>query len=245
MSYSNNKLTTVDSPFNRIPAELRNRIYEFALTQPCDIIIGVKSAPPTFYLKNDGSNKHSLSLAQTCKAIWKECRQLFFAVNAFYIRLQPAFNGLDYKGADTSTTVRPLKTFLEVMQSEDLAAMKILKVELIPSSCEYLYSGPMTELAKCMMRVLRTSSKLARSKVPIELKLTLDCYDSSTGRTVALDVCTGYNDGGFAFRAEYEKREADLMNLAQPSSSSRDRLQRWKVEVFGPLEAPQEQRISE
>lgn len=67
------------SPFQRIPPELRNMIWELALHQ---------KSPPTFDNQARAMNieAHALALTATCRAIRTECLQVFFASNSFIIQ---------------------------------------------------------------------------------------------------------------------------------------------------------------
>lgn len=251
-----NRFAMDNSPFNDLPAELRNRIYELALTQSCDILIGFKTARAgsITIVNADICNKHPLSLAQTCKRIRQECRQLFFAANVFSIRLQPCFVSdndydVDYDDDayddDVSATVRPLEMFLKAFKSQDIANIKLLQVELLPADCFFLYATPMRVLTQAVILVLQTSKKLAKSRVPVELKLTLDCFKARSEESVKREVIAGYNDGGRTFRKEFEKQEQELIELAGHDRFARGRLQDWKVQVFRALEVNQAEGISE
>ncbi|TKA28148.1 hypothetical protein B0A50_04119 [Salinomyces thailandicus] len=75
-----------NSPLNRLPPEIRNRIYGLALAERGPVVseygrriesrsVVVEPAPP----------KHRLALTKTCKEVRRDSIKMYFAVNTFYI----------------------------------------------------------------------------------------------------------------------------------------------------------------
>lgn len=73
-----------DSPLGRLAPELRNRIYDFALTSDEPYIIDADRIPLRQYTAPKQLNP--LGLTSTCKAVYAESIQLFYASNAFVFR---------------------------------------------------------------------------------------------------------------------------------------------------------------
>lgn len=75
------------SPILDLPAELRNSIFEYALTYSEPIVLiwrqGHSSRDQHWRLR---SPEHALALARTCKEIRKECNDLLFFHNDFELR---------------------------------------------------------------------------------------------------------------------------------------------------------------
>lgn len=78
------------SPLNRLPAELRNEIYELALTEPYGIVLDVNNHPAAakyVYPKTIDTKtilrcpRPAISLLSTCKQIRDEARSIYFSVN--------------------------------------------------------------------------------------------------------------------------------------------------------------------
>lgn len=79
-----------NSPFAKLPAELRNLVYSHALKKDKPYVFGpIRLQGPTPAEHERGAAENPLSLAQTCKAINTECAPLFYSENEF------AFSGFD------------------------------------------------------------------------------------------------------------------------------------------------------
>lgn len=68
------------SPLNKLPAELRNNIYELALHNPGGIDIDVMFANKIITAQ---ASQQLLALTETCKQIRQESLPLFYATNTF------------------------------------------------------------------------------------------------------------------------------------------------------------------
>ncbi|SMY24073.1 unnamed protein product [Zymoseptoria tritici ST99CH_1A5] len=80
-------MTMENSPLERLPQEIRDEIWEYALTQPKPIIITANTS--TKALKKDWRSHapKPVSLLHTCKKINNETRLLFYRLNVFTIQL--------------------------------------------------------------------------------------------------------------------------------------------------------------
>ncbi|TKA40153.1 hypothetical protein B0A54_08941 [Friedmanniomyces endolithicus] len=68
----------------RLPAELRNYIYELALRQPEPIEVRwLHDSEPPESLASTSTNAHPAALLSTCKTVRSECSQLLYAINTF------------------------------------------------------------------------------------------------------------------------------------------------------------------
>ena len=76
-----------NSPLCSLPPELRNYIYELALTQPSPIQVITISYPTESPLHLKADIPHARALSQTCKQLRQETHQLLYAYNAFVITL--------------------------------------------------------------------------------------------------------------------------------------------------------------
>ena len=75
-----------DSPFNDIPAELRNRIYELALVTRT-IYAYLNPHSGKFQARSCGETVRNLAaLAATCKQIRKEAMPILLGQNSFTVR---------------------------------------------------------------------------------------------------------------------------------------------------------------
>lgn len=74
-----------DSPLGRLPPELRNTIYELALTQKVPLSIGHQKP-------RRERAKQPVALLQTCRQIHAECAQILYARNEFEFTLDTGLN---------------------------------------------------------------------------------------------------------------------------------------------------------
>lgn len=71
-----------NSPLGRLPAELRNHIWELALYQRDGNFIELTSMKFTRLFR---STRHPLGLLRACRATYIECRAMFYAINTFHL----------------------------------------------------------------------------------------------------------------------------------------------------------------
>ena len=80
-----------DSRLLRLPAEVRNYIYELVFKQTQPIVLGRVFKKGLFadwrLLKDQSASNAILALPKTCKALRSECSQIFYAINAFIFQL--------------------------------------------------------------------------------------------------------------------------------------------------------------
>ena len=74
-----------ESPFNELAAELRNRIWEFAVVneQPLEVVFTSESDDEIAFSLAD---KSTTSLLMTCKQVREECASMFYNRNIFRLR---------------------------------------------------------------------------------------------------------------------------------------------------------------
>jgi hypothetical protein len=75
-----------NSPLKGLPAEIRNNIYELALTQDGPVMLGKEDSSWSWRRISD-TKTQPLALTKTCKAIHSECTQLFYSINTFILRV--------------------------------------------------------------------------------------------------------------------------------------------------------------
>lgn len=99
-----------NSPLSKLPAEIRNQIYDLALrNNNCKITRQAR-------LFCSSQNQHPLTLAQTCRVVRQETRLTFFAANCFTIDDWLIDRGIDrfYDfikkiGGECEHSIRPVK----------------------------------------------------------------------------------------------------------------------------------------
>lgn len=75
-----------NSPFSKLPAEIRNQIYELVLCPPGGIEIGiVGDTAAAVKLVRPPPEQKICSLLATCQVIRKECRSILYGTNIFQI----------------------------------------------------------------------------------------------------------------------------------------------------------------
>ena len=76
----------------RLPAELRNRVYELVLEQDDEIVITVSHDKPGLLMQCDNAWPNVLALTQTSRGIRKECLPIFYEQNDFTFDLDISDN---------------------------------------------------------------------------------------------------------------------------------------------------------
>ncbi|KAK4633196.1 hypothetical protein CLAFUR0_03312 [Fulvia fulva] len=128
------------SPFNKLPAELRNNIYEFALTMPRDIELRCvdreEDQSSVLQLGTSDARDH-LRLLSTCKQIRQEALPLFFFCNCIKIHtdLFCTFN----QALNEAAMHKASKALKDLLVSLASGANHIRKVSLLPSDSLYPY----------------------------------------------------------------------------------------------------------
>ena len=74
------------SPFQKLPPELRNRIYGDVLAQPKPIVLTRVWDDWEMFRIKAPAPQQLLALTKTCKAINGESQQLFYTINTFRLK---------------------------------------------------------------------------------------------------------------------------------------------------------------
>ena len=185
------------SPLARLPAELRNDVYELVLIGP---------APLTFWttyrrgkrcvMKIAPESKHLLALTEVCKEVRAETKLLFFAANTFVFaerqlrRLPPIF--------DT------LRHFPSTIGSDAVRALRHVYIAFAPLPCyeDLRSNGCEAEITAQCSRCLKYCAQLAQVRQWL-------LRTSSFQATIYL---------GWSFSLEYTV--IDLKDLSKPWASS-------------------------
>ncbi|KAK5117802.1 hypothetical protein LTR85_008777 [Meristemomyces frigidus] len=131
------------SSLRKLPAELRNTIFELALSASDPVNINLPSANRTWTSTTSSwSTPSSLAHAQTCKQIRRETLPVFFAANSFSI----VTSELDSGGMDDSclgTGLKPMRRLLAELGTHK-ALISTLEIHLgyyEPAMVEYTSAG--------------------------------------------------------------------------------------------------------
>ncbi|KAF2168245.1 hypothetical protein M409DRAFT_21683 [Zasmidium cellare ATCC 36951] len=73
------------SPLNKLPAELRDLIYHFALVRNCPIVLYISKREHKVRIRKESEKKHVMGLSSTCKQIRTESLPIFYKGNHFKI----------------------------------------------------------------------------------------------------------------------------------------------------------------
>ena len=107
-----------DSPLGKLPPELRNRIYTFAMSEGKTITFAPQSANMKQTMLKPIAPEHQppqgLSLAATCRQMRQECSALFYASNDFAI----------------IHDVETLKSFTKVIGRNNTRALRSVTVKM-------------------------------------------------------------------------------------------------------------------
>ena len=74
-----------NSLLDKLPAELRNQVYEFALTAPASITFR-RGTTLGWVPKSSLGSRNLLALRRTCKTVREETSLMRYAVNTFELR---------------------------------------------------------------------------------------------------------------------------------------------------------------
>ncbi|KAK4539388.1 hypothetical protein LTR36_010989 [Oleoguttula mirabilis] len=115
------------SPLQRLAPELRNRIWELALTQADPVKVHGKNgrnvAEPGA-LAITTTDSHPLALRQTCRQISSECGRLFYIHNSFTF---PA-TFFDHLAGSKTPVCQPLSALAAIIGAENAAVIRAVKV---------------------------------------------------------------------------------------------------------------------
>lgn len=94
------------SPLAKLPAELRNHVYELALRHPVPLKLYWDPILDEFHRLEAFRPRLPLALTETCQQVRVECTQIFYAINTFII------DGDQPENTDGRWT-RPIAGFIE------------------------------------------------------------------------------------------------------------------------------------
>ncbi|KAK5118254.1 hypothetical protein LTR85_008234 [Meristemomyces frigidus] len=181
--------TESSSPLLRMPGELRNDIFELALTYSKPIVTSL-SLEQKLVMQ---FSPDILALTQTCRQVYHECAGLFVSCNDFLVIGRAHLTDIDSKlqcsGEETAYALGPLNAFLSRIGSLNAKALTAVSVRLpiidISDMEEYGRgaSGTLTEYRQ-IDSILRELKRLALASPHWHLtaKVTL-CFVESCGRT--------------------------------------------------------------
>jgi hypothetical protein len=172
------------SPLSRLPAEIRNIIYELVLEDPEETVLGpADSQKPGRKLKLALAQRRALdstaNLTRTCKAVRKETVELFYAIKYFCIVL-PFSDALRLRTL--------LNDFFDTIGPRNAAALRSLAIDInsVPTSH---FHGTMTT------SLLQLSWEVQRQRIPecnLDLDFTFDLGPLAQGkerfRTLTVDM---------------------------------------------------------
>jgi len=146
------------SPLARLPPELRNRIYEFALSQPSPLATTWQPEVKKFTAFPPLAGRPSpLALTTTCRQVRIECLQLFYAVNDIVI-------GFEKHTCETKHVCSSLETMAELIGPANTAALHSLAVTLGKlEACSY-------RRLLLAVNALRSSKAAASVTAPVFLR---------------------------------------------------------------------------
>jgi hypothetical protein len=126
-----------ECPLNRLPGELRNRIYELALFQSSGITVFVSGVRPHLFKPTE--TKNILSLTETCKELRHESLPIFYQVNKFVLiskYLGERYSG-DINNARNTQWERGLCDWLGQLGARNINALSHDEIDIGTS---FLYS---------------------------------------------------------------------------------------------------------
>ncbi|KAK5116336.1 hypothetical protein LTR85_009308 [Meristemomyces frigidus] len=147
-----------ESPLARLPPELRNRIYELALTRELPIDVSVnnnyklpsgpyqasaRSGPPTLWVKEAVMDGY-LGLTKTCRSIRAETLKLFYAMNSFV-----------FEASADHHTLSALDYFRRAIGEQSAAALPLVIIKAVPFN--------MRDTFETMMQFRKTVKQLQES----------------------------------------------------------------------------------
>ena len=170
------------SPLQRLPGELRNRIYEFALFQSDDVTINISKGIPQ--LHGDTNVKHTLALTTTCKQLRYEASPIFYEVNKFTLlskQVGEPYSG-DIRDDHNIQWQKGLRTWLDQIREQNRAALHHVEID-IGTSFMYNYVPSSENVWRSVTGVLSQFDKNTRVNMKTELDWT---YESR--RAFALSI---------------------------------------------------------
>lgn len=214
------------SPLNKLPGELRNRIYELALSQAGDITVFVSGIRP--HLFHPTETKNILSLTETCKDIRHEASPVFYRVNKFVLiskYLGERYSG-DIQNAQNTQWKRGLCDWLDLLKPRNVTALSHVEVDIGTS---FLYNYvPSSESIWRSVASVRSHFDL---KTLVCMKTELDwTYESRRAFGISIPL----NDSAAAWKAvneALEQQREELLPWCQANHAGPRRTEYMRVEL--------------
>jgi hypothetical protein len=214
------------SLFNKLPGELRNRIYELALLQFDGVTVFVPGIRPHLFRPTE--TKNILALTETCKEMHNEASPVFYRVNKFVLiskYLGERYSG-DIQNARNSQWKRGLCDWLALLGSRNTAALTHVEVDIGTS---FLYNY--VPSSESIWRSVASVRSLFGEKTLVCMKTELDwTYESRR----AFYVCIPLNDAAAAWRAvneALEQQREELLPWCNANHAGARRTEYMRVEL--------------
>ncbi|KAK5116315.1 hypothetical protein LTR85_009287 [Meristemomyces frigidus] len=153
------------SPFARLPPELRNQIYEPALTLGQPITTLWWPTSDNFLSVRSSGLHHPFALAQTCRAMRSESSALCYNLNAFELRV-----------LDTTATgyEHAVRTFLSTIGPANAAALRTLAIDV----GDWTVCRGGGQRAEILLEVARATLRLTKAMphLPRRIKIIVNGY---------------------------------------------------------------------
>ncbi|KAK5115831.1 hypothetical protein LTR85_009425 [Meristemomyces frigidus] len=159
------------SPLSRLPAELRNRIYELALHQDTPVRARFANQRPRLQFKY---TDNALALVRSCKQIRAESAGLFCSANSFRIELNEAslYEVLTDASTRMSITLDPFTVFLAQLGPEKASLLNVVSLQLgeTPTgSCKLRDDSDKGVLILLLRRVRRIASAYPTMRLTLHI----------------------------------------------------------------------------
>ncbi|KAK4952410.1 hypothetical protein LTR10_009216 [Elasticomyces elasticus] len=209
-----------ESPFSRIPAELRNRCFELALCQPGPIQIH----RPGDRFTATCITPFPTALLATCRVMRKDCTEMFYAVNSFSI----PFGGL------APITNMPSQ-FLSQIGRKNTQAIRSMHVDL----GEFNY---VTDCANTFVEL----HELAESVIHIEVNACVHISLTRPDQYYTLDVRAGHLEASLKAHMKIIHEESALQDISPGRVDDlqwllrniQDALKYWQIDDISNHDSP-------
>ena len=198
------------SPLNKLPAELRNQIYELALFQSTGITVFVSGLRPHLFKPTE--TKNILSLTETCKKLRHESSPIFYQINKFILiskYLGERYSG-DINTARNTQWERGLCEWLRQLGDRNVNALSHVEID-IGTSFLYNYVPSSESIWRSVASVPRHFGQ----KTVVCMKTGLDwTYESRRAFAISIPL----NDAAAAQKAVDEALEEQRRELVPVSN---------------------------
>ncbi|TKA83864.1 hypothetical protein B0A55_00169 [Friedmanniomyces simplex] len=177
------------SPMKKLAAELRNQIYELAISHPAAIHLRQDPSGSALAIAQPADKRHrvTLSLQATCKQFRDECTTMFYPLNDFVITTHPAAT----KG-DRTHYLLAMQDFVASIGLENAKMARSLSFKVTRGTAQYVSSSTIGPAITQLYPWCKSVGLPLKVEIFEEISAKLDMLDLRASCAVMLREMEGF-----------------------------------------------------